>query len=309
MKHYCMGELKMSEDIANKRMWVARRARKFPRILVGLNEGSLTLTAVAMLTRYLTGKNAEDLLAAAAHKTNAQIAELIAHHFPRQDLPTLVQPLISQQPLAPPESVPQNAPSIAPLPGLDCQEAAARQLAGPVEVPVIQTRVTPLAPQRYGVQFTISQSDRELLRHVQDLLSYRDGTLDEAQVFVCALRELAARLDKKKFGATERPHQSSRESKNPRHIPARVRREVRERDGGQCTFVAAGGHRCEARRFLEFDHVEPVAQGGKSTAANLRLRCRAHNQYGAEQSYGREFMKYKVEQAREARGASVAAGG
>jgi hypothetical protein len=181
MKHYCMGELKMSEDIANKRMWVARRARRFPRILVGLNEGSLTLTAVAMLTRYLTAQNANDLLAAAANKTNAQVAEVIAQRFPRQDLPTLVEPLISRQPLfaAPFPGFGLQHLTADPSPGSDCQEVAARQLDRPVEASVVHPRVTPLAPQRYGVQFTISQSDRALLRHVQDLLSHGKGSLDE----------------------------------------------------------------------------------------------------------------------------------
>src|SRR4051812_33129770 len=35
MKQYGMTELRMSEDTACKRMWVARRARKLPRILLG----------------------------------------------------------------------------------------------------------------------------------------------------------------------------------------------------------------------------------------------------------------------------------
>ena len=37
----------------------------------------------------------------------------------------------------------------------------------------------------------------------------------------------------------------------------------------------------------------PVARGGKSTAANLRLRCRAHNQFKAEQTFGAGFMQEK----------------
>jgi len=52
--------------------------------------------------------------------------------------------------------------------------------------------------------------------------------------------------------------------------------------------------------FLEFDHIEPVARGGKSTVTNLRLRCRAHNQYEAEQSYGEAFMQAKKEEAQQA---------
>jgi hypothetical protein len=50
------------------------------------------------------------------------------------------------------------------------------------------------------------------------------------------------------------------------------------------------------------DHVDPVARGGLATVAGIRLRCRAHNQYEAERTFGAEFMRHKREQAREAAG-------
>jgi hypothetical protein len=62
--------------------------------------------------------------------------------------------------------------------------------------------------------------------------------------------------------------------------------------------VSEAGHRCPTRRRLEFDHVQEVARGGSATASNLRLRCRAHNQYGAERTFGSEFMRQKREAAR-----------
>jgi hypothetical protein len=62
--------------------------------------------------------------------------------------------------------------------------------------------------------------------------------------------------------------------------------------------VGSGGHQCGSDRFLEFDHIVPVARGGKSTVDNIRLRCQAHNQYEAERIFGTEFMKDKREKAR-----------
>jgi hypothetical protein len=67
-------------------------------------------------------------------------------------------------------------------------------------------------------------------------------------------------------------------------------REVYRRDGGRCTYVGTHGHRCRARAFLEFDHVDLVAHGGKSTADKLRLRCRAHNQLTAREVFGDQHM-------------------
>jgi hypothetical protein len=293
MRDYCMSELKMSRTSLPADLGRTTGAQ-IPRILVVLNDGSLTLTAVAMLTRHLQDKNADDLLAAAAHKTNVQVAELIAQRFPRPDLPTFVQPLDLPPPLAP------AAVASAEVLGSDCQEHAVRHVEGRAEVQAPQSRVMPLAPQRYGVQFTISQNDRELLRRAKELLSHQLPTRDEAEVFVRALRAYVSLLEKRKYGVTDKPRNSVCEHTAPGYVRACVRREVRQRDQDRCTFVAPGGHRCEARNLLEFDHIEPVARGGKSTVDNLRLRCRAHNRLAAEEAFGREFMRTKVEEAQEA---------
>jgi hypothetical protein len=75
--------------------------------------------------------------------------------------------------------------------------------------------------------------------------------------------------------------------------------------------VSERGRRCPSRKFLEFDHVEPVARGGQATVPGMRLRCRAHNQYAAERTFGTEFMRRKQAEARsaaaEARRAAAAA--
>jgi len=77
-----------------------------------------------------------------------------------------------------------------------------------------------------------------------------------------------------------------------------VKRAVWVRDGGQCTFVSDKGHRCEARSSLEWDHIQEFARGGEATVEGIRLRCRAHNQYTAEQTFGAGFMQAKRDQAR-----------
>jgi len=77
-----------------------------------------------------------------------------------------------------------------------------------------------------------------------------------------------------------------------------VKRDVWERDQGQCTFVSDTGRRCESRKFLEYDHVDPVARGGQATVQGLRLRCRGHNQLEAERTFGAGFMSAKREEAR-----------
>jgi hypothetical protein len=158
--------------------------------------------------------------------------------------------------------------------------------------------VAPLAPGRYAVQFTVAQDTYEKLRYAQALLGHSVPTGELAQVLDRALDALIARLEQRKFAAAARPRpRRNRATGNGRHMPAAVRRAVWERDGGRCTFVSAAGHRCEARTRLEFDHVEPVACDGRTTAGNLRLRCRAHNQYAADYRFGAGFMSRKREAA------------
>jgi 5-methylcytosine-specific restriction endonuclease McrA len=144
---------------------------------------------------------------------------------------------------------------------------------------------------------TIGEETHDKLRYAQSLLGHAVPSGDLAGVLDRALDALIPKLEQRLFAASTRPR-LGRRSKNVRHVPAQVRRAVWQRDGGQCTFVSDSGHRCEARTRLEFDHVDPVARGGETTADNMRLRCRAHNQYAAERQFGEAFMRGKRESAR-----------
>jgi len=154
-------------------------------------------------------------------------------------------------------------------------------------------KVEPIAYERFGVQFSMAKETREKLEHAQTLLSHSVPSGDLAEVFDRALDALIEKLEKRKAGATMNPRPPLRRNLAVRTIPAYVRRAVWERDQGRCTFVGENGHRCDSKRFLEFDHVEPVARGGQATVEGLRLRCRAHNQYEAEQVFGSAFMEMK----------------
>jgi len=156
-----------------------------------------------------------------------------------------------------------------------------------------QRRVAPLSPGRFELRLTISQEMHDKLMRAQELLGHAVPSGDIPQLLERALDELIAKQEKLKFAATDKPRAVRRSSKNPRHIPAAIKREVRKRDDGRCTYVSDEGHRCEERRFLEYDHELPVARGGQTTVANLRLRCRAHNQFEAERTFGAGFMEEK----------------
>jgi 5-methylcytosine-specific restriction endonuclease McrA len=153
----------------------------------------------------------------------------------------------------------------------------------------------------------MDQEMHDDLGYAQELLSHQIPSREVTKVLHRALKALIAKLERAKFGATDKPRRGRRANANGRYIPAHVRRAVCERDQGQCTFVSESGHRCSSRSQLEHDHVIPVARGGESTVENLRLRCRAHNHYEAERAFGAEFMRYKRQEARQAAAARAAA--
>ncbi len=292
----------MSEDVAWKRIHVARTARRYVSIFERLADGRLTLTAVVLLGQHLTRENATGLLDAATHRTKREVQELLASRFPRPDLETLIASVAAptQQPtIAAPEVTPVAQCSTSPAPERVpdiCRNPndSAMPLATPASLasPAPYTRVAPLSPERFALQLTLSRETHEKLRRAQELLGHAIPDGDVARVLDRALALLVAQLEERRCATTETPR-PRRSHANARYVPAEVRREVFERDGRQCTFVSSNGHRCEARSRLELDHVIPLARGGRTESANLRLLCRQHNQLAAEQVLGRGFMNAK----------------
>jgi 5-methylcytosine-specific restriction endonuclease McrA len=285
MRRYCVGELKFSEDAAAKRLHAARAAREHPAIFELVEDGRLHLSGVVLLAPHLTPENAEDLLGAASGKSKAAIEALLVARSPKPDVETLLQPIGVHADAA--------ARSAGPVHACELREQHA-----PGHVDGVHARVTPLAPERFALQVTLDQETHHLLRQAQDLLGHAVPSGNLAEVLKRSLLALVGLLEKRKFAATDRPRARCSSTRS-RTIPAASRREVWERDGGQCAFVSDHGHRCEARSRLEFDHVIPLARGGESTASNLRLLCRAHNQHAADRVLGRGFMDGRRAAARE----------
>jgi hypothetical protein len=294
---YCVGHLRRPDDSARKRIHAARTARRFPAIFEAVADGRLQLSTVVMLAPHLTEANATDLIGAASHKSKSEIERILKGRIDHSDVPGEVL-----------EFAPPGEPAAERAPGrveqdleLIPQRMGDPRSPGTGESPSTSARLGSPGSQRYPVRFMIDQQIKDDLQRVREIFSHAVPTGDIATLFGRALKALIREGEKRKFGATDRPRANSRPSAT-RYIPAHVRRAVRERDGDRCTFVSDTSHRCEERKFLEFDHSEPVARGGTSTVANVRLRCRAHNQYAAERAFGAEFMRRKREeaQAREA---------
>ncbi len=291
---YCTQLLHLSEHAAYGRIEAARAARRFPVILERLAEGSVTLTAVGLLASHLTPENHRELLERARHTSKRQVEELVAGLRPQPPVPASVRrlPTASHIPARPPAPAEAAAPPGAASPPRqsgDVHGVASPPLASPAPAPrrARPAVVAPLAPERYKVQFTASAETYEKLKLAQALLRHQIPDGDLGAIVDRALTALVQHLARKKCAATARPRKGRGPAPGSRHIPADVRRAVWLRDGGRCAFVGRNGRRCAEQGFLEFHHVVPYAAGGASTADNIQLRCRAHNDYEAERDFGR----------------------
>jgi 5-methylcytosine-specific restriction endonuclease McrA len=303
MHAYCVDELRLSEDAASKRIQAARAARRLPVLFTAIAEGRLHLSGICLLAPHLTSENAAELIEAATHRRRSEIATILAQHF---------HVLAQAGAISTMSTLLQHAPGHVGI-NFECDEHAPGHAAVEASEPraidehapehvECSPGTVPDPSERFIVHLTIDKSTHEKLRYAQALLSHTIPTGDLVKVLRQVLEAAIPQLEKRKLGAASRakrlPSARNHSMSRSRYVPAQVRRAVWERDQGQCTFVGATGHRCGARRFLEFDHVDPVARGGVVTVEGMRLRCRVHNQYEAERVYGAEFMARKRREAR-----------
>ena len=131
MRSYCMGQLRMSEDKALRRIQVARVALRFPKAFEYLADGRLSVTTAAVLAPHLTPETAASLLAERTRALPAALADPVC------------------EPLVEPTS---------------CQHA-------PVHVENARRgRATPRATGYHDVRLTITQSEHEDLRRAPALM-------------------------------------------------------------------------------------------------------------------------------------------
>ena len=200
------------------------------------------------------------------------------------------------------------------------------------------TKIQPLSATTYRVVFTASERLKQKMARAGELLSHAISPGDLPALFERALDGLIETEQRRRYGSSRAPRTqpstikdaliegvaletgrgaletpletaanldedllAAIASRNSRHVPIAVRRQVELRDGGQCTYVDAQGSRCQCRQFLQFDHRQAYANGGAPTVDNIRMLCSAHNALAAEQVFGASNIANAVSQARQKR--------
>jgi hypothetical protein len=279
---FCTTKLGLSEGTANRRIMAARLIRRFPRLLEAIASGRIHLSNVLRLHDLFTESNVDDLVDAAAGKSKREVEELIARMAPKPPVAPSIRIVPEQRPL-PSEPGPGLPPPVA--------------VSEPARA---DAKVSPLSDARYKLELTIDDRTLERLEYARSLMRHKNPSGDISALFAIALEAVIEKVEKGKLGKTSRGL-PPRPTKDPATVTQSARREVVERDGFRCSYVSPDGERCGSRNFLEFDHVVPRARGGTGDASNLRLRCRPHNRYAAEQAFGREHVDREIQRKRRER--------
>ena len=241
---YCVYELRLSEDEAQRRTRAARTARTFPVLFEMLAEGAIHLTGLLLLAPYLTADNHAELLARARFRTKREIEHLVAELAPRPDVPARIEPLGPRGAAAANSWQAYTASLRGPVrdlvPGVgagdgppdvgadSCADACDGTGDGPPDVAdscdgagdadatesFAPARVEdqasvavskPLGPLRYRVEFTASERYVALLEEARNLLQHQMPERDVARVHELAMAAFVEQLRKRRQAASERP--------------------------------------------------------------------------------------------------------
>jgi hypothetical protein len=273
---YCMGHLGYSEQIAYKRIRVARLSREVPGILEAVAAGRATVCGLCTVASYVTRENAADWIAKIAGKTKRAIEELAAKARIEAG-----RPAPAPRPVIRPLPTPAPQPT---LPGERSPRADSPRLGSPrLDSP--QAAPVPPSEVLHRLSVTVSAAVTAKLERAKALLRHAVPSGDLGAILERALDALIATAEKRRFGAGAKRKPAAATSRT-RRIPAAVRRAVFDRDGGVCAYVDAGGRRCGCAEGVELHHVVPFARGGAHSAENLRVYCRTHNQRQGERDFG-----------------------
>ena len=268
MFDYCVRRLKMSEGVAYLRLAAARAVRDFPTLAARVTSGDLNLSTLARLRQHLTSENVEELADAVRGMTKRQVIEFL--HSRNATIPAG-----------------PTAPRLRKLPRMKTANAMA---------PAPKREVEAIADMLYRLALTLDRAERDELLYVRDMMMHRSPSGDLKAVVMAGVRALRMDLEREIHAKTDRPRQSSKKPTLAKtvHIPAAVRREVFARDGHRCTYTNGKGDRCPATKLLELDHIVSPLHGGSNEASNVRVRCKAHNLWHAENVFGKEHVRKKI---------------
>ena len=280
------GRQKLMEDAAGK------SARQVRRMLADLDP-ELTTPADRMRPLGDGRYELKALIDADCHKGLEQLRGLLSHVDPRMTIGQLVGRVVQEaldrhDPSRPPRrarsaSRPADG-DVKPAPASKEQATRERGHASTVQDAAVHAHTAPTAESTLGATRQPAPASASAPSPVQGVAS-PVGTTPTAEWTEEPTPQPSRQEATDRRGATRRKQtgavtSTAKARASGRAIPAAVRRQVWQRDGGCCSYVdRETGRRCNSRHMIEIDHILPYALGGAADPGNLRLVCRAHHRH------------------------------
>ncbi|MFN0062440.1 MAG: HNH endonuclease [Myxococcaceae bacterium] len=290
---YLTGSLRMSEATAFRRLQAVRLSKWCPEIVPAIEDGRLCFSTLSEVSKVVTPDNWKEVLPRFFGASKRQAETLVAEMLPGAATPK-GDVIVPMRPLSPVKVKVDDVAKVQSgesarwgmLGGSARGEVAASTLkdgacppsetGGGADAADGTTTAPPMvATPLHRVHFTASDAFVQKLQKAKDALAHR---VDTRQLEAVLGEALEALLEK--------------EARRPKSgIAQAAKRQVQERDEGQCQWPLLQGGLCGEKRFLQLDHVIPRARGGDGSTDNLRLLCARHNREAAKQAFGEVWVE------------------
>ena len=271
---YLTTELNYSEGATHRRITSARMLSKCPETKDMLLDARLSLTTLSMLSGKLTEENKDSLLKEASYKSKRELEDLLLSigSGAKKKIQEKIKPVVVEKEVKDKSLLETKA-----------EQGFENHFSQRISKPVVEKRL--------NLSFSVPEETGELIDEAKQILSgkFPKGAKLE-DLFVAGLNALVKehRAKNKSLGSKK----SRGSKKGSRHIPAKVRKVVLERDKYQCSYIGENGKACCSKWDIEVDHLTPFSEGGEHTPENLRVLCGAHHQYITEQKFGRVWERF-----------------
>lgn len=176
----------------------------------------------------------------------------------------------------------------------ECEKELLKHSSEPV---LIKEQTKQISPDLVEYKYIGSTSFGEKIQKLKDLRSNKNNELSTIEI----MEELIDKAIKEELSMlTPKPENDlklrrtvsvARQSKNTSYVGKNEKRQVFHKYQNQCSFIDHSiNQRCDSQKYLQIDHIIPIAIGGTSAIENLRVLCRAHNQRAAIDKLGFQKM-------------------
>lgn len=174
---------------------------------------------------------------------------------------------------------------------------------------------------QYNFRFAAGKEFKNKFERLAEVLGVENPLQHMAQILEQAVdlaldkKDLQRKLERRKQRQVKQSRETCHEESRPdeilekvpaesRYISSEARERLHERADYQCEYRAFDGTRCRARTGLEVEHERPFAIYRSHEERFLKVFCRQHNRFRAEQVYGAKLVQARIDESRRKRARS-----